>query len=225
MQTGGILKPGLIITIELRQGEDLPFAIGSVSENYGSITCETLMDYPQSPDINKGDELIITCITENGIYRFPTRVADVEQDPMRLTLALLKGTSHLQRRDFFRLSRPQIRVRYRPIEGPEDIVNGDLIEVPVKDLSGNGIALIIPKEDELESGAPVKIEIELFDGRIINLVGEVIRCIPNQPINDRSLLCIYFSLIEEKERDRIVGHLFREQLHRVGRRRQSHRRG
>lgn len=225
MHKGRILIPGLLITIEIRRGEDWPFVIGSVSENSSSITCEALIDYHESPSINKGDELIITCITENGIYRFPTKVNDIIQNPLQLTLDLLKGANHLQRRDFFRLSRPQIRVRYRPIEGPEDIVNDDLSEVPVKDLSGNGIALIIPKEDELESGMPVKIEIELSSGQVINLVGEVVRCLPNQPINDRSLLCIYFSLIEEKERDRIVGHLFREQLNRIGRRRQSPRRG
>jgi c-di-GMP-binding flagellar brake protein YcgR len=168
--------------------------------------------------------LPITYSAEDGIYKFIAIVTGVKQDPVMLDLTLARETIHVQRREFFRLSRPLVRAKYCPLTEPEDIFGDNLISAPVKDLSGNGIAFVIPKENELELGTPVRTEIELASGHYISLVGEVIRCISDEPIKDKSLLCVYFSLIEERDRDRIIGHLFREQIDRAGRRRRLNRR-
>jgi c-di-GMP-binding flagellar brake protein YcgR len=175
-------------------------------------------------DMKKNEELIIVCATESGIYKFPVRVTSIEHDPIRLTLSLLRGTVHVQRREFFRLSRPLIRARYRPVSGPEDILTTDLIEAPVKDLSGNGLSFIIDQNDELPSGVPLRAELELGNRQVVSLIGQVVRCIPNEPINGKSLLCVHFALIDEHDRDRIVGQLFKEQIDRAGKRRRSPRR-
>jgi len=224
VQARKTLKPGEFVVIEVSPGENWPFTIGSVSDDYETLTCELLMEQPRSTDISKGEELLIVCATESGIYKFPARVTGVEQDPVRLSLSLLKGTVHVQRREFFRLSRPYVIASYRAVNGPEDILSGELIEAPVKDLSGNGVGFIVPIENELKSGTPVRIEIELVGGRIVSLIGQVIRCIPNEPINGKSLLCIHFVLIDERDRDRIIGHLFKEQIDRAGKRRGLNRR-
>ncbi|MHB8842322.1 MAG: flagellar brake protein [Candidatus Aquicultor sp.] len=224
MRKHKVLKPGLLVMIETKPGENWPFSIGSVSMDTKSITCELLIENPRTLDIKVGTELLVVCSVENGIFRFPTRLVAIENDPVQLTLALADEATHIQRRDFFRLSRPLVRAKYRPLNGPEDIFESEAIEAPVKDLSGNGVAFVIPIEDELPSGTPIRTEIELAGGQQVSLVGEVMRCIPNEPINGKSLLCIYFSLIDEHDRDRIVGQLFREQLDRAGRRRRLNRR-
>jgi len=219
-----VLKPGLFITIEIRPRQSWPFTIGSTSDDFNTITCELLMEQPRSIEIKSGEEFIIVCATESGIYKFPTRVVEIEQDPVRLKLSLLKGTVRVQRREFFRLSRPLVRARYRPVNGPDDILTDNLIEAPVKDLSGNGMSFIIDKSAELPSGSPLRTEIEVANGRTIGLVGQVVRCIPDEPIIGKSLLCVHFALIDEVDRDRIVGHLFKEQIDRAGKRRRSPRR-
>jgi len=219
-----VLKPGLLVMVEIKPGENWPFSIGSVSEDLKSITCELLIENPRTLDIKEGDKLLVVCSVENGIFRFPATVMEVASDPVWLTLALTSKATHIQRREFFRLSRPLIRAKYRPLNGPEDIFESKLIEAPVKDLSGNGVAFVVPIEDELPSGTPIRTEIELAGGQQVSLVGEVMRCIPNEPIIGKSLLCIYFSLIDERDRDRIIGQLFREQIDRAGRRRRLHRR-
>jgi len=210
--------------IELRPGDEWPFTIGSISDDNRTITCEPLMGHPHQNSIKRGDELIVVYSAEDGVYRFPMKISKIEDDPANLMLTLASDATHIQRREFFRLNRPFVKAKYHPIGDPEDIFGSELIEAPVKDLSGNGIAFIIPKEDELPSGTPVITEVELADGQVVSVAGEVIRCIPNEPIVGKSLLCIYFSLIEERDRDRIIGSLFREQLDRAGRRRRLHRR-
>lgn len=225
MQISKFLKPGLLITIEVSPGENWPFTIGYVSEDFKDITCELLFERNRQVEIKSGDELAITYSAEDGIYNLKARVSDAEYDPLKLNLTLTEDVAHTQRREFFRLIRPFVRARYRAVSGPEDIFNTELTEAPVRDLSGNGIAFIIPKEDELPSGTPLITEVELSNGNFISLVGEVIRCIPDQPVVGRSLLCVHFSVIEERDRDRIIGHLFREQLDRAGRKRRMHRRG
>lgn len=224
MRKHKVIKPGLLVMIEVKPGENWPFSIGSVSEDLKSITCELLIEAPRAIGVSKGDELLVVCSVENGIFRFPTTVMEVENDPVQLTLAFVNEATHIQRREFFRLSRPLVRAKYRPLNGPEDIFNSELIDAPVKDLSGNGVAFVIPIEDELPSGTPIRTELELAGGQQVSLVGEVMRCIPNEPMVGKSLLCVYFSLIEERDRDRIIGQLFREQLDRAGRRRRLHRR-
>jgi len=210
--------------IELKPGDEWPFTIGSISDDNRAITCEPLMEHPHQGGIKKGDELMVVYSAEDGVYRFPMKVAKIEDDPANLMLTLASDATHIQRREFFRLNRPFVKAKYHPIGDAEDIFGSELIEAPVKDLSGNGIAFIISKAAELPSGTPVITEIELADGQRVSIAGEVIRCIPNEPIVDKSLLCIHFSLIEERDRDRIIGNLFREQLDRAGRRRRLHRR-
>ncbi|MCL6472900.1 MAG: PilZ domain-containing protein [Firmicutes bacterium] len=225
MQASRFLRPGLLVAIEVNPGENWPFTIGYVSDDRQSITCEFLLEKNRHASIETGAELTLTYSAEDGIYRFRGKVVKVTQDPLQISFSLIDNVEHTQRREFFRLIRPMVRARYRPIGGPEDIFDAELIEAPVKDLSGNGIALIIPKEDELPSGMPLVMEIELMSGRQINLIGEVIRCIPNDPVVGKSLLCVHFSVIEERDRDRIIGHLFREQLDRAGRKRRMHKQG
>lgn len=219
MQSRTVLKPGQFITIEVLPGQNWPFSIGSISDDGNTITCELLMERPRFVEIKTNEEFIIVCATESGIYKFPTRVTLVENDPVRLTLSLLRGTVRVQRREFFRLARPLVRARYRPVNGPDDILTADLIEAPVKDLSGNGLSFIIDKSAELPSGVPLRTELELGNGHTISLIGQVVRCIPNEPIVGKSLLCVHFALIDEQDRDRIVGQLFKEQIDRAGKRR------
>jgi c-di-GMP-binding flagellar brake protein YcgR len=210
--------------IEIEPDESWPFTIGSVSDDYDTITCELMINEPRSIKVDTNKELLVVCSTETGIYRFPTTVKEVENDPMRLTLSLFKGAVHIQRREYFRLSRPLVLMKYRPVVSPEDLFTNELKDAPIKDLSGNGVSLIIPVEDEVEPGTPIRTEMQLASGKSVNLVGEVIRCITNEPINGRSLMCIYFSLIEERDRDKIISQLFREQLTRAGKRRGLNRR-
>lgn len=218
MQAREVLKPGQLITIEVGPGENWPFAIGFISDDYEILTCELLIEQPRSIAINGSEELLITCITEGGIYKFPTKVIGIEQGSARFTLSLLKGIIHVQRREFFRLSRPYVLAKYRPVSGPEDILSGELTEASVKDLSGSGIAFIIPMEDRLAPGMPVRIEIELAGGHIARLIGQVARCVPDEPISGRSLLCVHFELVDEQDRDYIVGQILKERIDRAGKR-------
>jgi len=222
LRTTRILKPGVLVTIEVKPDEKLHFIIGSVSDDYRILTCELITEEPRSIDLNKGDKVILVCLSEDGVFRFLAQVQEIKQDPVNLTLALSREASHLQRRKFFRLSEPLVRARYRQITDPVDIYNDELKEAAVKNLSGNGTALVIPVEDELAVGTPVRVEMDVA-GQNINLIGEVIRCTSNEPINGMSLLCIQFSLIEERDRDRIIGHLFKEQIKRAGRRSRPYR--
>lgn len=224
MQTHKVLKPGLFITIEIRPGQNWPFTIGSTSDDYKTITCELLMEQPRSLDVKAGEEFLIVCAADSGIYKFPCRVTEIKQDPVQLKLSLLRGNVRVQRREFFRLSRPLVRARYRPVNGPDDILSAELIEALVKDLSGNGMSFIIDKHAELPSGSPLRTEIEVANGHTIGLIGQVVRCIPDEPIMGKSLLCVHFALIDELDRDRIVGHLFKEQIERAGKQRRAPRR-
>jgi c-di-GMP-binding flagellar brake protein YcgR len=210
--------------IEIESEESWPFTIGSVSDDYETITCELMIDEPREIKVDVNKELLVVCSTETGIYRFPTRVTELDTDPMRLTLSLFKGAVHVQRREYFRLSRPLVLAKYRPVVAPEDLFTDEMKDAPIKDLSGNGVALIVPSNDEVEAGTPVRTELQLVSGKSVNLVGEVVRCIPNNPINGRSLMCIYFSLMEERDRDKLISQLFREQLTRAGKRRGLNRR-
>ncbi|MBE0447940.1 MAG: PilZ domain-containing protein [Actinobacteria bacterium] len=224
MRAREVLRPGRLIFIEINPGERRYFAIGFVSDDCGTLTCELLTEQPRSIDVDESEELLAICTTERGIYKFLTRVIEVEQDPVRLTLSLLKKIVHIQRREFFRLSRPCVLAKYRPVNGPEDILSGELIDASIKDLSGNGIALIIPVENVLASGTPVRIEIELAGGQLVGLIGQVARCIPNEPMLGKSLLCVRFELIDEWDRDYIISQLFKERIDRIGKRHRLPRR-
>ncbi|HZD59697.1 MAG TPA: PilZ domain-containing protein [Anaerolineae bacterium] len=218
MQTREILRQGQFIVIEVAPGENWPFIISSVSSDYKVLTCELIVEQRHPIDMSEDKEFLVTCITEGGVYKFPTRITEVKQDPAIFTLSLLEGMIHVQRRKFFRLSRPCISVKYRPVSGPEDIFSGELIEAPVKDLSGNGIAIIAPLEAGLAVGTPIRIELELTGDHNVSLIGQITRYVPNEPISGKSLLCAHFELINEWDRDHIISDLLKEQVTRVWKR-------
>jgi len=130
----------------------------------------------------------------------------------------MKDSMQANRREHFRLNKPGVRIRYKIVSEPEDFLVEDFTDASIENLSGNGVTLQLPLEEEAPIGTRIRLKIELVKANAaMDAIGEVIRQSEDARSKDQNVVHLNFKVIEESDRDRIVGYLFNEQIGRAKR--------
>ncbi|MGC8971019.1 MAG: flagellar brake protein [bacterium] len=156
--------------------------------------------------IRAGDRVVIYSATKDAVYGVVGEVIKRQLEPLPLLYVVITGgIERVQRRNYVRIP-ILLNVMYR-IKGKEKIYN-----TYTKDVSGGGIKIILPE--------PLKIQ-DVLQGRLellppefqIDFEGEVVWIDKEEKVNNNKLeeilyAGVEFTLIDEKERERLIRFLF-----------------
>lgn len=195
-----ILKPGQVVQVSDSQGNSWNFGVKFLLAG-NRVLCERLGDEDNQLDKNKTD-VRLSIPHDAGIYVIPIKIVKEFPDSCEYKFLLDKKHDYVQRRDYYRLINPEIRVRCQ-------IHDEDLREVKVSDISGAGIGLIVNRR--VKEGTAVRLEITLFDKSTVHVVGRSLRVSPIKG-KDEYIMGVSFTRIGKSDRAKIMRHIFNEQL-------------
>jgi len=212
MDVHKILKPGQQINLECKTMNKFWNSNIFDFEN-GNVLVASPMEEMSYVFIKPDTPLIVVAASEAGMYRIPVKVIETRKSPFVLVLQPSDEISAIQRRQFFRLKDPDINLKYIIINTPADYSSKNLKDAKAIDLSGSGIAIELPKEEPVKPETKIKLQIHIPDiDTTINAVGKAIRCMEQE--RGTLKICLHYIVIEEKDRDKIIGYLFKEQAKR-----------
>ena len=206
-----IIKTGQIIYVEDAKGSSWPFGINNVL-NRELVACQALSkkSTPIKPD--EANMLTMILPQENGAYTVKAEIVEFDSQKTRLMLRPLKDISFVQRRQYFRVTKPSALALYQITSNSEQAIDGTPIEGLVWDLSGNGIGMMIRAIRTPYIGTEIRLLITLPGDQQMELLGEICRVVPKSIIKNEYLLGICFKRIRESDRDKIMKFVIQEQV-------------
>jgi len=206
-----LIKAGQIIYIEDLKGSSWPFGVNNIL-NHELVVCQALGR--KSTPLNVASSNLITIVVpdENGAYLVEAEIAESDEKRYRVALRPTGKTKYVQRRQYFRISRPSVLAHYQLTNSEADQDNRMPIEGMVWDLSGNGIGILVRSSKTIYVDSTIKIIISLPGEPPIELIGVVTRVLPKSIIKSEYLLGVHFKRIKESDRDKIIKFVMQEQL-------------
>jgi len=169
------------------------------------VLCELLGNDINPPDKDTGD-LKLSVPHAAGVYVIATKIAGVSRDGHEYKLLLGKEYQLFQRRGYYRLSDPQLRIQCR--------IYGETVEdVTAIDISGGGAALIIRWDQlvKIKEDIPVGLDITLPEGGKIQAHGKTLRVGESKDGNGYHV-GITFTKLDRADRAKLIKYIFDEQL-------------
>ncbi|HCH00252.1 MAG TPA: hypothetical protein DE036_10965 [Actinobacteria bacterium] len=206
-----IIKAGQIIYIEDAKGNSWPFGINNVL-NRELVACQALGKKSISIQPDAENTLTMILPQEHGAYLVKAEVVELDNERTRLTLRPSEEVSFMQRRQYFRVSKPSALALYQIISTNEQVPDSIPIEGLVWDLSGNGIGMMIRATRTPYTGSEIRLSITLPGDSQMELLGEITRVVPKSIIKNEYLLGICFTKIREADRDKIIKFVIQEQV-------------
>ena len=117
------------------------------------------------------------------------------------------NAKRIQRRNFVRLD-TRIPMRYMELDDNMQPLSEELTATTV-DISGGG--LMFTTNSPVEQGKTLEVRVCFDDGTILTAVGKAVRVIDNVSGKDKKSVGVEFTLIEERERDKIIRFIFHQQ--------------
>ncbi|MBS3909698.1 MAG: hypothetical protein KGZ93_08755 [Actinobacteria bacterium] len=135
MQLGAldIIKTGQIIYIEDARGNSWPFGIDNVL-NRELVACRALGKKTISIQPDAENRLTMILPQDNGAYLIKAEVVEFENESTRFMLRPSAEVDFVQRRQYFRVSKPSALALYQIIGANEEATDGMPIEGLVWDL-------------------------------------------------------------------------------------------
>lgn len=191
------IKPNLISQFEWAEDEQTAVIAAPFSE--GNV-------YP----VRAGWEMVVYFIRKDSLYKFRAKVLKrgYKENLPYLKIKIISDFEQVQRRQYFRFEY-SLPIRYRFLDEHE---TGEepYFQTITKDISGGGVSMFL-EDKTFEKGAMLQCELELEERKIM-FVGEVIRvnrCELTGKFNYEA--GILYKKIENKDREAIIGFIFRTQ--------------
>lgn len=206
-----LIKVGQIVYIEDFEGQSWPFGVNNIL-NGELVVCLALGRKSTPLNINSTNTVTIVVPEENGAYMIRSKIDENDETKSRLVLHPHGNVSFIQRRQYFRISKPSVLVHYQLMEKDSYETILKPVEAMVWDLSGNGIGMVVRGGKTIYANTKIKLTVSLPGQKPIVVVGEVMRVLPKSIIKNEYLLGVNFKNIRESDRDRIVKYITQEQL-------------
>ncbi|MHB8842499.1 MAG: flagellar brake protein [Candidatus Aquicultor sp.] len=206
-----LVKAGQIIYIEDVKGLSWPFGVSNIL-NHELVVCHALGRKSTPLNTNALNTVTIVFPEENGAYLIKAAIDETDETKSRLVLNPTGEIDFVQRRQYFRLSKPSASAHYQLIE--KEVVEAEImpVEAMVWDISGSGIGMVLRSAKTIYTGVMMKLTVSISDGRPIEVIGEIVRVVPRSIIRNEYLIGINFKKIKETDRDRIIKFITQEQL-------------
>jgi len=206
-----LVKAGQIVYIEDVKGLSWPFGVSNIL-NHELVVCQALGRKSTPLNTNALNTVTIVLPEENGAHLIKAAIDESDETKSRLVLNPPGEIDFVQRRQYFRLSKPSAIAHYQLIE--KEVIDAEIlpVEALVWDLSGCGIGMVIRSAKTIYTGGKMKLIIALAEERAIEVVGEIVRVMPRSIIRNEYLVGVNFKKIRESDRDKIIKYITQEQL-------------
>ena len=210
------LAAGARVQIECETERALPFVIDSTWQSGSRIWCHPAIEGDSLAFLAEQRVLDLYIVDPEGPLKVPimrARATDSEigfASANSVCFKVLPGTIRVQRRQYFRLKKPPILVGVRAPLIAEPAT--PFVQTQTHDLGAGGVSFV-GDEVKLNIGDLVELLIGLPDATQIPAKGEILRS--NVHSGDDPLIAIRFTQIRERDRDRIMAVIFREQTKRL----------
>ncbi|MCX7708907.1 MAG: PilZ domain-containing protein [Clostridia bacterium] len=163
--------------------------------------------------VHIGTTMNVFFIHKDDLYKFKAKVLNrgVKDNIAYLKVSLLSELEKIQRRQFFRFecSTP---IKYKVLDyySQKDTSKIPFKKATTRDLSGGG--LCISTDEKVDLNKLVECELDLDEGKSVKFVGQIVRSdlIKLEDVI-RYELGVLFKKIEYKDREAVIGFIFREQ--------------
>jgi len=206
-----LIKVGQIVYIEDFEGQSWPFGVNNIL-NGELVVCLALGRKSTPLSTNSSNTVTIVVPEENGAYMIRAKVDESDEAKNRLVLCPHGDVGFIQRRQYFRLSKPSVLVHYQLMENEVYEAILKPVEAMVWDLSGNGIGMVVRDGKTIYANTKIKLTVSLPGQKPIVVIGEVMRVVPKSILKNEYLLGVNFRNIRESDRDKIVKYITHEQL-------------
>jgi len=206
-----LIKVGQIVYIEDFESQSWPFGVNNILSGE-LVVCLALGRKSTPLNINSTNTVTIVVPEENGAYMIRAKIDESDDMKNRLVLCPHGHVSFIQRRQYFRISKPSVLVHYQLMENKSYETILKPVEAMVWDLSGNGIGMVVRDGKTIYANTKMKLTISLPSQQPIVVIGEVMRVVPKSIIKNEYLLGVNFKNIRESDRDKIVKYVTQEQL-------------
>lgn len=158
----------------------------------------------------RNDSIIKVILSKNeAVYQINVKILEKTfgQIPM-MRLEIVSDISKIQRRDFYRL-RLIKEITYRKVISLKEKTFTEKFKGNLLDISGGGLMFNSPKEWQEQD--MIEITLNLASGKILTLMGVIVRKIYHNDIKYCYEYGIRFEGISEQERNEITKFIFEEQ--------------
>lgn len=156
--------------------------------------------------MKKGEPLLLTCVTERGLYMFETRIVEtyVNQAVMTVELKAVSDLKKIQRREAFRAQESievSVRRKRSGEGGAEKWLNTSTV-----DFSERGVQIRYTEECPVGQPVELVLRVDKFGIREVlsGLEGRVVRCLPSGNKRFGYFLGVEFENLPDKARDVII---------------------
>ncbi len=210
------LAAGARVQIECEAERALPFVIDSTWQSGSRIWCHPAIEGDTVSFLAEQRVLDLYIADPEGPLKVPilrARASDSEigiATTNSVCFKVLPGTIRVQRRQYFRMKKPPILVGVRSPAIDDPIAT--FVQTQTHDVGAGGVSFI-GEEFKLNVGECIDLVLDLPDATKIPTRGEILRT--NVLVGDELLVAIRFTQIRERDRDRIMAVIFREQTRRL----------
>ncbi|MCL6472903.1 MAG: PilZ domain-containing protein [Firmicutes bacterium] len=185
-----IIRTGQIVYIEDDEGQSWPFGVNNILSRE-LVVCSALGR--KSTPLKAAQNMVTIVVPEeNGAYLIEAALVEADENNCRMILKPTGKAEQVQRRQYFRVSKPSALVHYQ-------LVNDDVSEEIMKpvegmvwDLSGNGIGMVIRSTKTIYADSEIKLSITLPGESPVEIIGKVVRVVPRSIIKNEYLLGVTF---------------------------------
>lgn len=185
--------------------DEHPFA-GSYPCMVKEITAKALvitapMDKREAVPLKIGEKVTVSYTLGTKFYTFPSEVIAVNKGHQQtITLSWPRKIEHIQRRNFLRV-KAEIPVTFA-LDGGVDIYHASTL-----DISGGGALIKSPVQ--LQINDKLDMQLTIPDRGVIDTEGRVVRCeVSKGPGGQFFMVGVDFTVINERDRERIIGYVF-----------------
>jgi len=194
---------------------DLPGYSGSYKTRLEEIDSTSLfLAFPvkmgQLVPLTKGHTVSVSFSSGGARYSFSADVLETTTSPIPMVV-VSKPTqlNRVQRRNFVRFD-TILPLKFSLIDGEGSAEKPEVFQAGTLDISGGGVGFntALP----LQMGIRLQLELGLPGQEPIEAIGTVVRVVDESgPVKKRYQIGVNFLVIEEKDRDRIIRHIFTKQ--------------
>lgn len=205
-----IIKVGQMVHIENGRSRSRPFGVYNIL-NRELILCQALDKKSSSVNFNPLDEVTIVVPDQSeGAYLVKAMVDEIDKSRGIAILKPRDDVNITQRRQCRRISKPSGLVRYQLIS--DGIEDNALFDGKIWDLSESGIGVLVKAVKIIHPGSHIKLSILISNEKPIEIVGEIVRVVPKNVVNNEYLLGIRFVEVSRNDSSRIARYITQEEL-------------
>ena len=185
-------------------GQMVMATVDAVNDYQKTVACRARASASFQTGFKQGAVLKIEIPNESCIVEVTGRLQWVDDFLSYFSLSIVGNARSYQRRKFFRVENPPVDavIGVQPVQG-----SPQAFQPKVKNLSGNGIALLLNQESPIKIGDQIQASISLDGSQVVQAQGEVVRRFASGNDDAEDVAAVHLHGLTTQDTDTLVSFL------------------